>query len=354
MTKEWRFYRGIARDKSMPELPRGPEIPKGHPLHGLPDAPSWRRFDLTDRDQRRGLVFRPPPGLVDVVNMAIYLRRPLLITGRPGTGKSTLAWSIAEELQLEFLQWPITTRTTLQEGLYTYDVIRRLQDVQIYERAKSDRQNKTILKPAFDPVTEIGEYLTLGPLGMAMLPPASGKPPTPRVLLIDEIDKSDIDLPNDLLHIFEEGAFELREVSRHQRLAGQEQVQVRTPKGDYVNVPGDGTVCCTVFPIIIMTSNKERDFPPAFLRRCLRYEIREPKEAELADIVTAHLGAEIVAEQVDRIRGFAAEQVHQNLATDQLLNLLYLLRRDVTDGTDDPAQVERMAAILLKNLEAGS
>ena len=355
MHDEWRFYKGTARNEPLPAPEAGPPIPQGSPLYGLPDAPPWRRFDLHDRDLRRGKVFRPDDELIAVVNMAIYLRRPLLITGRPGTGKSTLAWSIAEELKLPLLQWPITTRTTLQDGLYTYDVIRRLQDVQIYERLlTSGPHPPTDEVPPhgrFDPSREIGEYLTLGPLGMTMLPPAEGAPPLPRVLLIDEIDKSDIDLPNDLLHIFEEGAFEIREISRHKKLVQADTVMISTPDGTQVAVPGDGKIRCTVFPIIVMTSNKERDFPPAFLRRCLRYEMKDPSPEELAQIVIAHLGTAVAEEQVARITRFAAEQVKNNLATDQLLNLLYLLRRE---ETLDQKLVAQMTTTLLKNLEAGT
>lgn len=126
-----------------------------------------------------------------MVNAALYLRRPLLVTGNPGTGKTSLAYSVAYELDLgEVLYWPITTRTTLKDGLYNYDAVGRLQDAK--------------LNPD-DSLNRIGKYITLGPLGTALLPSER-----PRVLLIDEIDKSDVDLPNDLLHVFENGEYTIR------------------------------------------------------------------------------------------------------------------------------------------------
>ena len=131
-----------------------------------------------------------------MVNTALFLRRPLLITGKPGSGKSTLAHSVAYELNLgPVLRWPITTRSTLQDGLYRYDAIARLHEASL--RGGTPK---------------IGPFVQLGPLGTAMVPTR-----WPRVLLIDEIDKSDIDLPNDLLNIFEEGEFEIPELASGSR-----------------------------------------------------------------------------------------------------------------------------------------
>ncbi|MFM6814789.1 MAG: AAA family ATPase, partial [Dolichospermum sp.] len=123
-----------------------------------------------------------------------------------GTGKTSLAYAVAYELGLgEVLHWPITTRTTLKDGLYSYDAIGRLQDAK-----DKDKDN----------LAEIGKYINLGSLGTALLPSEK-----PRVLLIDEIDKSDIDLPNDLLHIFEEGEFEIPELRRIADKIAQVEVQ---------------------------------------------------------------------------------------------------------------------------------
>jgi MoxR-like ATPase len=175
-----------------------------------------------------------------VVNAAIVLRRPLLVTGKPGTGKSTLAYAIAWELNLgPVLRWSITTSATLRDGLYRYDALERLRDASL---------------PGSK--VQIGDYIRLGPLGTAFIPADR-----PRVLLIDEIDKSDIDLPNDLLHIFEEGEFEIPELAR---TADASEATFVLPGDGRGWVPvNQGTVRCRQFPIVIMTSNNERDFPPS-------------------------------------------------------------------------------------------
>src|SRR5262245_4940496 len=211
----------------------------------FPLPPPWR--DFTDSGYRRGMTYQATPDQVKMVNAALYLRRPLLVTGRPGVGKSSLAYSVAEELKLgSVLRWTITSRTSLNDGLYRYDAIGRMQETQLKNKAP-----------------EIGKYLTLGTLGTAVLPSA-----TPRALLIDEIDKSDIDLPNDLLNIFEEGEFEIPELAR---IPQEDQpVEIREYQSDARVKIDKGKVRCTNFPFVLMTSNGERDFPSPFLRRCLR------------------------------------------------------------------------------------
>src|SRR4051812_24649948 len=181
----------------------------GHPHDWIPpESPPWRTFDgvvpdsaaphtvktggRSTRLAKLAAAYRAEAKEVRLVNTAIHLRRPLLVTGRPGTGKSMLAHSIAYELGLgRVLHWSITSRSTLNDGLYQYDAIGRLQAVNLL---KADEIGAT------QTPVDIGTYIRLGPLGTALLP--AGRP---RVLLIDEIDKADVDLPNDLLNAFEEG-----------------------------------------------------------------------------------------------------------------------------------------------------
>ena len=238
-------------------------------ITNLPKPPSWRPFGEDskpgeNRRKKRGETFQIRPEEIEMVNAALYLRRPLLITGKPGTGKSSLAYAVARELKLgEVLYWPITTRATLKDGLYSYDAISRLQEVQQQKQQNfselSDDEKKAQLKI-------IEKYITLGPLGTAFL-----SADRPRVLLIDEIDKSDIDLPNDLLGIFEEGRFEIPELDRIKEEVPKVKVRTAysdetedTTKGDISREIENGRVTCTHFPFVILTCYGVRDFPAPF------------------------------------------------------------------------------------------
>jgi len=278
-------------------------------IKNLPPAPPWRRFAGTPVDRAlppapRRARFRADPGELDFVNAAICLRRPLLVTGKPGVGKSSLAHAIAWELGLgPVLTWPINTRSTLLDGLYRYDAVGRLRD-----------ESRTA------GASGIGKYIQLGPLGTALVPARR-----PRVLLVDEIDKSDLDFPNDLLHVFEEGTFEIPELAR----MADVQREVRIGPHDRYDhatdeiVVTDGRIVCSEFPIVVMTSNGERDFPPPFLRRCIRLDMAQPDDAKLAQIVESHLGPPDPA-MTELIANFLRRRTTAELATDQLLNALYL------------------------------
>ncbi|MPY59603.1 AAA family ATPase, partial [Streptomyces spongiae] len=265
---------------------------------------------------------------IDVVNAALLLRRPLLVTGPPGVGKSTLAYVIALELGLaRVLQWSIVSRTTLRDGLYAYDSIGRAQAIAAWRAGADtvpgaapdptgpDPTGPDPTGPEAEQAPYLGDFITLGPLGTALLAYER-----PRVLLIDELDKSDIDLPNDLLHVLENGSYEVPELVRS-ALPG---VSVFTDDpGGRAEIAG-GRVECREFPVVVITSNGEREFPAAFRRRCLPLEMRAPSREQLIAIVVSHLrrrpeGVEALVDDFERrLRGGGTQSV------DQLLNAVHL------------------------------
>ncbi len=350
-------------------LYRGDNNPKR--IDPWPAPPPWRRFDglvqgamqppaLGPREEQIGSTYLADEKICNLVNAAIYLRRPLLVTGNPGTGKSSLAYAVAYELKLgQVLHWPVTSRSTLAEALYRYDAIGRLHAAQLgKEKAEWEARSKT--SPAPDTAShakaeaeELGQYIRLGPLGTALLPVKR-----PRVLLIDEIDKSDIDLPNDLLHVFETGEYEIPELARMREELGQVPV---LPHGEDTPVTiVRGQVKCSEFPFVVLTSNGERELPPAFLRRCIRLNIDDPIEKELAQIVTQKFASALPVDaktwsdqQSQRetlIHNFFARRAEgrEQLSTDQLLNAVYLVTQGVNlnDPLEPGAQEKILDAVL--------
>ncbi|MFD7417095.1 AAA family ATPase [Kitasatospora purpeofusca] len=276
----------------------------------LPQPPPWRTFagDGSAPAPERGAhyVFRDETH-IDVVNAAIHLRRPLLVTGTPGTGKSTLAYAVARELGLgDVLHWPVNSRSTLQTALYHYDAIGRL-----HERGLPGGDQDT------PPDTGIGRFVRLGPLGTALVPTDR-----PRMLLVDELDKGDLDLANDLLTVFEDGCFDIPELARIAETVPV--VEVRTSDRNGSATVTDGTVQCTEFPVVVITSNGEQDFPPAFLRRCVPLDLPQPDGDQLREIVRAHLPEADLAETERLISEFLSLRNGQDLATDQILNAVHL------------------------------
>ncbi|MGQ4427159.1 MoxR family ATPase, partial [Streptomyces violaceoruber] len=247
----------------------------------------------------------------------------------------SLAHSVAYELGLgNVLRWSIVSRSELQDGLYHYDAIARLQDVQIAAQADNGPGSGT---PGA--VDGIGGYIRLGPLGTALLP--SDKP---RVLLIDELDKSDIDLPNDLLNVLEEGEFAIPELERVADRLPDRTAEVLTADG--VKVPvRDGRVRCRAFPFVVLTSNGERDFPAPLMRRCIHLELGRPDHNRLATFVRAHLGDEAARAGDDLVTRFLERSRSELLATDQLLNAIYL-----TDAAATPSR-DRLADLLIQRLD---
>ena len=178
--------------------------------------------------------------LMVAVNAAVRLERPLLVKGEPGTGKTMLAEEISKALQRKLLRWHIKSTTKAQQGLYEYDAVARLRDGQLGEER----------------ATEISNYISRGMLWEAF---ESEKAP---VLLIDEIDKADIEFPNDLLLELDRMEFYVYETKQH--------------------------VKATVRPIVVITSNNEKDLPDAFLRRCFFHYIQFPDHETMSRIVEVH------------------------------------------------------------------
>ncbi|MEU5952837.1 MoxR family ATPase [Streptomyces sp. NPDC047525] len=303
----WQIYKGIRRPHD--GVGRLPEPP---PWRTFTGGPPLRTPPGDSGNPHAAASYRPGVEAIRQVNAALYLRRPLLVTGAPGTGKSSLAYAVAHELGLgKVLHWPITSRVTLRDGLYEYDPLTRLYGA---ERARGGG------KPSTD---DIGDYLRLGPLGTALLPFEK-----PRVLLVDEIDKSDFDLPNDLLTIFEKGSYELVELAR--RAAPTAKVMTADSTTDRVEIR-EGTVTCRAFPLVVMTSNGEREFPPAFLRRCVTVNLKQPATVEeLTAIVREHLvgvvgqDGELPDGARKIIQRFFERRSSGLLANDQLLNAIYM------------------------------
>jgi MoxR-like ATPase len=315
-----------------------------------PAPPPWRDFQNAERHTY--YQFELEDDEIAVVNAALYLRRPLLVSGPPGSGKSSLAYTIAGELNLgDVLKWPITSRATVKDALYRYDAIGRLQAQRQldYQQRLEERDGENSLQGESVP---IGSFLQLGPLGTAFADSITQS----RVLLIDEVDKSDIDLPNDLLNLFEEGSFEVTELSRLENA----DIAVRKHNSQETININNGFVTCSNFPIIIMTSNGERELPAPFLRRCLRIDINAPSAAKLERIVAAHFEQSLqkmtatgVVELRQYIQDLAQEiedrrsSGNEFVATDQLLNAIYLRLRDA-----DGLQAGSLAEILRKPTNA--
>jgi MoxR-like ATPase len=178
--------------------------------------------------------------LRNAVNVSIALGRPLLVRGEAGTGKTLLAHSIAQGLEKKLITWNIKSTTKAQEGLYVYDTVQRLNDSRFGDKDISD----------------IKQYIKLGKLGQAFASPEQV------VLLIDEVDKADIEFPNDLLNELDEMSFHIPETNE--------------------------TITAIHRPITVITSNAEKELPDAFLRRCIFHYIEFPTPELMEEIVKVH------------------------------------------------------------------
>jgi MoxR-like ATPase len=280
-------------------------------------------------------VTRPPrtrivrePYIVDheaeeAVNIAITLGRPLLLQGDPGCGKTRLAYAVAYGLGLPVEENYIKSTTRAQDLLYTFDAVSRLYDAELGRTGWAPRSDATKGAAAsLDPA----RYVRLGPFGRALVRAQCGRR---SVVLIDEIDKADLDFPNDLLREIDRLEFEISET------------------GQTFSVPQDRP---DLRPIIFVTHNEEKPLPPAFLRRCIYHEVRFPEDDRfLARVLAEHAaaGTELGTRAIGIVRRLRAMDLSRGPGISELLDWAQVLQaRDVS-----PDQVEGLPAIgaLLKD-----
>jgi MoxR-like ATPase len=219
-----------------------------------------------------------PIGLSEAVNMAVQLRRPLLVEGEPGTGKTRLAYSVAYELGYPLRDIYIRSTSQAKDLLYTFDAVRRLYEIQEHSAASQWRFSRASprRRARWSQPADSQRYVKLGKLGEAI---ELSLRDIPSVVLIDEIDKADIDFPNDLLLVLDRLQFEVDEVpGMRYDASANVSLQARRP----------------FLPIVIITSNREKELPAAFLRRCLYYFIPFAKTAdELRPILEQHFQKDV-------------------------------------------------------------
>lgn len=242
--------------------------------------------------------YLPNEELIEAVNLAIQLERPLLLKGEPGCGKTKLARAVAYELGLPFKAWYIKSTSRARDGLYIYDAVARLRDAQLAAAGRITKDED--VARISDPTT----YVKWGPLGEAF------QNEYRTVVLIDEIDKADIDFPNDLLLELDERRFVVEETSQ--------EVRAKIP------------------PIVFITSNDEKDLPDAFLRRCLFHYVEFPSTERLKEVINVHFPTALEA-LVDKVveRFFELrEEMHKDkgnsgkkVSTSELIDWFNILRR---------------------------
>lgn len=254
-------------------------------------------------------VYKPSAELVAAVNLALFLERPLLLMGEPGCGKTRLAEALAYELHGDkfdkhFFQWNIKSTSKAQDGIYSVNYLQRLYDAN-FEAKKGIEKDLSIDK-----------YIDYGVMYNAFMEKENeGKP---NVLLIDEIDKADIDFPNDLLLELDKKEFFIPELGKNNRTKAKSKV------------------------VTIITSNQEKELPPAFLRRCLYHYIEFPNETQLAEIVSKRFNVEIDNELMKKaieafinLRDEKIEGTDKKPSTSELINWFEVLQFSKTLETKE-------------------
>ena len=243
--------------------------------------------------------------LMNAVNVSIALQKPLLIKGEPGTGKTMLAESISKALDMDLIIWGIKSTTKAQEGLYVYDTVQRLYDSQFGEGNVSD----------------IKQYIKLGKLGEAFMADEQV------VLLIDEIDKADLEFPNDLLWELDKMEF-------------------------YIPETGE-TIKAKHRPIVIITSNAEKELPSAFLRRCIFHYISFPDREKMEEIINVHFGnidqklCQKALEAFYEIRKM--DEIQKKPSTSELLDWIQALMISGVDIENLSSEMPFVGVLLKKN-----
>ncbi len=269
----------------------------GRAKNNLTMDPEFIQFTGTDQ-------YITSPALEQAVNAAVALGRPLLIKGEPGTGKTMLAVHIAQALGHPLIRWHIKSTTKATDGLYVYDTVQRLHDSRFGDTNVSD----------------ISRYIRLGPLGQSFAAEST------RVLLIDEVDKADVEFPNDLLNELDLMEFDILETGEHVKAVNR--------------------------PIVVITSNNEKELPDAFLRRCVFHYIDFPEEELMDRIVRVHYpdiekklleGCITAFYELRAVRG-----LRKRPSTSELLDWIAALRRAGVDTPKLGLQIPFLGTLIKK------